>query len=44
MEKARDSDEIYTTPTPVPPSDATWLQVQKLEVCYVHLSIDMKLL
>ncbi|KAK3096042.1 hypothetical protein FSP39_022384 [Pinctada imbricata] len=31
MEKARDSDEIYTTPTPEPPSDATWLQVQELE-------------
>lgn len=31
MQAARESDEIYTTPTPVPPSDATWLHVQSIE-------------
>lgn len=32
MEKAHESDEIYRTPTPVAPNDATWQQVQELEV------------
>jgi hypothetical protein len=32
MEKARESDEIYQTPTPVAPKDATWQQVQEFEV------------
>ncbi|XP_033756153.1 cilia- and flagella-associated protein 43-like [Pecten maximus] len=31
MQSAREADEIYTTPTPVPPSDATWLNVQSIE-------------
>nr|XP_034327595.1 cilia- and flagella-associated protein 43 isoform X6 [Crassostrea gigas] len=31
MEKAHESDEIYRTPTPVAPNDATWQQVQELE-------------
>lgn len=32
MEKAQESDEIYRTPTPVAPKDATWQQVQEFEV------------
>ncbi|XP_021355562.1 cilia- and flagella-associated protein 43-like isoform X2 [Mizuhopecten yessoensis] len=31
MEMARETDEIYTTPTPVPPADATWLNIQSIE-------------
>ncbi|XP_078310806.1 cilia- and flagella-associated protein 43-like isoform X4 [Crassostrea virginica] len=31
MEKAHESDEIYRTPTPSAPTDATWQQVQELE-------------
>ncbi|XP_062576681.1 cilia- and flagella-associated protein 43-like isoform X2 [Saccostrea cucullata] len=31
LEKALETDEIYRTPTPVAPSDATWQQVQELE-------------
>ncbi|XP_077991965.1 cilia- and flagella-associated protein 43-like [Glandiceps talaboti] len=30
-DKAMENDEIYTTPTPVPSSDATWLELQELE-------------
>ncbi|XP_048745697.2 cilia- and flagella-associated protein 43-like isoform X3 [Ostrea edulis] len=31
LEKAQESDEIYRTPTPVAPKDATWQQVQEFE-------------
>ncbi|KAL5017485.1 hypothetical protein ScPMuIL_007074 [Solemya velum] len=30
-EKAMETDEIYTTPTPVAPGDSTWYQIQLLE-------------
>ncbi|XP_070541265.1 cilia- and flagella-associated protein 43-like isoform X2 [Ptychodera flava] len=30
-EKAVENDQIYTTPTPIPSSDATWLELQELE-------------
>lgn len=31
-DEALERDEIYRTPTPEPELDATWLQVQELEV------------
>ena len=38
MEKAREADEIYSTPTPIPPADATWLDVQSVEVSSIYMS------
>lgn len=44
MEKAHESDEIYRTPTPSAPTDATWQQVQELEVGDITLySLMLKL-
>lgn len=44
MEKAHESDEIYRTPTPSAPTDATWQQVQELEVGAITLhSLMLKL-
>ena len=39
MEKAHESDEIYRTPTPSAPTDATWQQVQELEVGAITLHL-----
>jgi len=37
-EEALERDEIYRTPTPEPEMDATWLQVQELEVGDINQS------